>query len=365
MGLCGSSSATQELKGDKSDQAKNKKLDEELRNAHHDDVAVNKLLLLGAGESGKSTLFKQMIDLYGKGFTDKDRKAYIPIIYRNTVASIEELVKQSIEFPKHGEEYVNCAVKSEAARTAQKYIQEMKYEDGTMSPELVAHIKTLWADEGIQNTYQHRSRFQLNDSAKYFLDKIEACAKPSYVPTKQDIFRARVRTTGIVENDFVIDNNKFKMFDVGGQRNERKKWIHCFENVTAVIFVAAISAYDQVLYEDENVNRLEEALNLFENICNSRWFRDTSIILFLNKSDLFREKITRVALTVAFPEYAGDNTYEAGTAFLEGEFLKRNHYKKPIYCHVTCATDTSNVSVVFNGVKDIVVRGALETAGLV
>jgi len=127
----------------------------------------------------------------------------------------------------------------------------------------------------------------------------------------------------------------------------------------------AISAYDQVLYEDENVNRLEEALNLFENICNSRWFRDTSIILFLNKCDLFREKIQRVPLTVAFPEYGGGQNYDEGTAFLEQEFLKRNHYKKPIYCHVTCATDTRNVSVVFNGVKDIVVRGALETAGLV
>jgi len=364
MGLC-TSAQPGDVKGEKGDQVKNKKLDEELRNAHHDDVAVNKLLLLGAGESGKSTLFKQMITIYGKGFSEKDKKAYIPIIYRNTVASIEELCKQSLELPKHGEGFADCAVTDEKTRASLRFIQEMKYEDGTMSPELVAHIKTLWADPGVQKTYTHRSKYQLNDSAKYFLDKIEQCAKPGYIPSDQDILRARVRTTGIVENDFVIDNNKFKMFDVGGQRNERKKWIHCFENVTAVIFVAAISAYDQVLYEDENVNRLEEALNLFENICNSRWFRDTSIILFLNKCDLFREKILRVPLTVAFPEYTGANNYDEGTAFLEQEFLRRNHYKKPIYCHVTCATDTRNVSVVFNGVKDIVVRGALETAGLV
>lgn len=125
-----------------------------------------------------------------------------------------------------------------------------------------------------------------------------------------------------------------------------------------------ISAYDRMLYEDEKVNRLEEALNLFENICNSRWFRDTSIILFLNKSDLFKEKVKKVPLSVTFPDYTG-TTFEQGTAFLEGEFLKRNHYKKPIYSHVTCATDTRNVGVVFNGVKDIVVREALQKAGLV
>jgi len=342
-----------------------KKLDEALRTAHHEDVAVNKLLLLGAGESGKSTLFKQIITIYGKGFSEKDKKAYIPIIYRNIVASIEELAKQSQELPRHDDLFLECKVTTVGSLDSLKFVSEMKYEDGTMTPEIVRHVKILWADQAIQATYGHRSKFQLNDSAKYFLDQLDALVKPGYIPSDQDILRARVRTTGIVENEFTIDNNRFKMYDVGGQRNERKKWIHCFENVTAVIFVAAISAYDQTLYEDENVNRLEEALNLFENICNSRWFRDTSIILFLNKCDLFREKILKVPLTVAFPDYQGENSYEAGTAFLEQEFLKRNHYKKPIYCHVTCATDTRNVSVVFNGVKDIVVRGALETAGLV
>ena len=52
-------------------------------------------------------------------------------------------------------------------------------------------------------------------------------------------------------------------------------------------------------------NRMQEALQLFDSICNSRWFTETSIILFLNKSDLFREKITRVPLSLCFPDYTG------------------------------------------------------------
>jgi hypothetical protein len=86
------------------------------------------------------------------------------------------------------------------------------------------------------------------------------------VPSAQDILRSRVRTTGIVETSFLVEGNTFKMYDVGGQRNERKKWIHCFENVTAVLFVAAISEYDQKLFEDESQNRMSEALSLFEEI---------------------------------------------------------------------------------------------------
>jgi len=304
-----------------------------------------------------------MIQIYGTGFTEKDKKSYIPIIYRNIVSCMDELVKQSQELPKKDPSIKGCSVTQSASESA-AWMLELKYEDGTITPEIVKHIKVLWADSGIQTTFSNRSKFQLNDSADYFFDKIDEVSKPGYVPNEQDLLRVRVRTTGIVESDFTIDHNKFKMIDVGGQRNERKKWIHCFENVTAVLFVVDISAYDRMLYEDEKINRLEEALNLFENICNSRWFRDTSIILFLNKSDLFRDKVKTVPLSVTFSDYTG-TTYEEGCAFLEQEFLKRNHYKKPIYCHVTCATDTRNVNVVFNGVKDIVVREALQKAGLV
>lgn len=96
------------------------------------------------------------------------------------------------------------------------------------------------------------------------------------------------------------------MFDVGGQRSERKKWIHCFENVTAIVFMVAISEYDQVLVEDESVNRMAEALTLFDSICNSRWFVKTSMILFLNKIDLFKDKLPKSPMGKYFPDYTGN-----------------------------------------------------------
>ena len=86
---------------------------------------------------------------------------------------------------------------------------------------------------------------------------------------------------------------------MGGQRNERRKWIHCFDNVDAVVFVASLSEFDQVLYEDENKNRLDEALELFAQISNSKWFTDSSLILFLNMKDLFEKKVTWRAFFLA------------------------------------------------------------------
>ena len=84
-----------------------------------------------------------------------------------------------------------------------------------------------------------------------FLDDLDRLGAKDYQPTEQDILRTRVKTTGIVEVHFSFKNLNFKLFDVGGQRDERRKWIHCFEDVTAIIFCVAMSEYDQVLHEDE------------------------------------------------------------------------------------------------------------------
>jgi guanine nucleotide-binding protein G(i) subunit alpha len=334
---------------------KSKKLDEEMGKKHQEEKQVNKLLLLGAGESGKSTLFKQMITIYGKGFTEAERAGYTSIIFNNIITSMKTLTKQS--------QALNHPVSS-ANERSRNIIDDLKG-DEEINADLGAHISSLWADSGIQATYNERTKFQLTDSAKYFFDKIKEISKDGYMPSQQDVLRSRVRTTGIVESAFEIDGNKFKMFDVGGQRNERKKWMHCFEGVTAVLFVAAISEYDQVLYEDENTNRMVEALTLFEEICNTRWFHRTSMILFLNKRDLFADKIRNVPLTVCFPEYDGENTYEAGAEFLKNQFEAKNHIdEKTVYTHITCATDTDNVQAVFNAVKDIIIRQSLNEAGL-
>jgi len=231
-----------------------------------------------------------------------------------------------------------------------------------------SHLKALWADPVIRETYEHRSHFQLLDSAAYFFDKLDQLGAKGYLPSDQDLLRCRVRTTGIVEQEFQINGEKFRLFDVGGQRNERKKWIHCFEGVTAVLFVGVLSEYDLTLYEDETMNRMEETLVIFDEICNSSYFTKTSFILFLNKRDIFQDKIKTVPLTVCpcFKSYTGPNNYEAGCKVIEEAFHAKNkNPDKLIYVHVTCATDVNNMKVVLSAVNDIIIRGRLGAAGFV
>jgi len=173
------------------------------------------------------------------------------------------------------------------------------------------------------------------------------------------------------------------MFDVGGQRSERKKWIHCFENVTTILFLVAISEYDQLLFEDETVNRMQEALTLFDSICNSRWFIKTSIILFLNKIDRFKEKLPVSPMKNYFPDYegtknsipnpefcshlfTGGSDYAAACDYILNRFVSLNqHETKQIYTHFTCATDTMQIRFVMAAVNDIIIQENLRMCGLI
>jgi len=228
-------------------------------------------------------------------------------------------------------------------------------------------IKELWADPGIQMVWDRRGEFQIVESLKYYFQNIDRLMTEDYLPTKDDILYARVRTSGIVTERYSIDGSSFEMYDVGGQRNERKKWIHCFDDVTAVIFVAALSEYDQKLFEDASTNRMEEAIDLFKQICNNKYFMESSMILFLNKRDLFEEKIKvkDIKDTPAFSDFPGGlGDYEAGLEYFLNRFMAVNqNANRQIYHHPTCATDSNNVKVVFNACKDIILRANLKDSG--
>ena len=107
---------------------------------------------------------------------------------------------------------------------------------------------------------------KLNGSHSYF-DSIRRIGQMDYLPTDEDVLRSRVKTTGIAETTFNYKNISYDVYDVGGVRSQRKKWIH-FKDMTVVIFVVDISAYDRLLFEDESVNRIQEALSVFDSVCD-------------------------------------------------------------------------------------------------
>jgi GTPase SAR1 family protein len=230
------------------------------------------------------------------------------------------------------------------------------------SREIGERIIALWADPMIKRVYEMAGQtFQLNETANYFFDHCGRFLEDDYVPLEEDILRARVRTTGIEEAKFIFDKNVFEVVDVGGQRSERRKWIHCFSEVTAVLFVASLSDYDNSLREDNMQNRLIEALQLFEEVANSSYFgNSSSLILFLNKTDLFKDKITRVKLSDYFPLFEGGADFEKATLFLRLRFLERVRNGKTVFVHNTCALNKNNIEFVIKSVRQILLNDIVD-----
>lgn len=394
-----------------------------------------KLLLLGTGESGKSTVLKQMRLLHQGGFTYQERVQYAQVIWADAIQSMRILIVQArklgipldcdqpgsplkkykqnilryraledvdtdmvggsdflsdyvLKYSERGERQRRQKSDGIAGSGWEREGSEQDDEldaseisqglnEGVVprpmrSPnvrisraDIAESITALWErDRGIQQCFFRSNEFQLEGSASYYFEKINQLADPSYVCQDEDILKGRIKTTGITETIFNIGMSQFKFLDAGGQRSERKKWIHCFEGITAVIFVMAVSEYDQMLFEDHRVNRMKEAIVLFHSLCNSRWFKNTPFILFMNKVDLFEKKIARSPIRHHFPDYRGKNVEEA-LEFFENIFLGLNENDKPIYVHRTCATDTKSMKFVLTAVTDSIIQQNLKNSGMI
>eukprot|EP00069_Balaena_mysticetus_P017699 bmy_10906T0 len=409
----------------------NDEIERQLRRDKRDARRELKLLLLGTGESGKSTFIKQMRIIHGSGYSDEDKRGFTKLVYQNIFTAMQAMIRamDTLKIPykyEHNKDITqeckkepilmrvsgdiptgsfalgrcrgssslgSCPVlQGELAfidfessfnkrrivkmiiplflclKAHAQLVREVDVEKvSAFENPYVDAIKSLWNDPGIQECYDRRREYQLSDSTKYYLNDLDRVADPAYLPTQQDVLRVRVPTTGIIEYPFDLQSVIFRMVDVGGQRSERRKWIHCFENVTSIMFLVALSEYDQVLVESDNENRMEESKALFRTIITYPWFQNSSVILFLNKKDLLEEKIMYSHLVDYFPEYDGpQRDAQAAREFILKMFVDLNpDSDKIIYSHFTCATDTENIRFVFAAVKDTILQLNLKEYNLV
>eukprot|EP00092_Neocalanus_flemingeri_P025831 GFUD01027997.1.p1 GENE.GFUD01027997.1~~GFUD01027997.1.p1 ORF type:complete len:365 (-),score=75.22 GFUD01027997.1:789-1883(-) len=333
---------------------------------------VAKILLLGTGESGKSTIVKQMKIIHGtqnsekEGLTEEDRTAQVVVIKNNVLDSIEALINAAEEFG-----YKYSESEAEQAKTRIVASLESLERANHYTAQLAKDVTLLWNHPTTVECVKRKNEFQFLDSAPYFLKQAETYSSPEYIPSDEDVLRARSITTGIVTVPFEVKGKgssspfKFELVDVGGQRTERRKWIHCFQDVTAVLFIISLSDYNQTLYEDETTNRMQESEKLFGEMLNNVFFRETPFIVFFNKVDLFQEKLKSASLTIAYKEYTGSQDYTEALDLIKMKFLGHDLSRdRGKYTFETTATDTNIVKNVFGTVQNIILKQILEVAGL-
>ncbi|KDR74847.1 hypothetical protein GALMADRAFT_227215 [Galerina marginata CBS 339.88] len=321
-----------------------------------------KILLLGSRESGLRTIVKQMKITHKGGFSDTERAQFRRVIYENVLDSAQQVLAYMERTGLKCVEYSNMSL-------AEKVLNfRLDYTHGAYLPlEIAKAIDKLWKDPTVAEIIdEHSSSLDLTDAAPYFLSEVLRIGSPGYLPSDTDILRAEEKSTGIMETRFCMGQLSIHMLDVGDQPSERKKWIHCFENVTLIIFCTDLSAYDYVLSEEPTENKLWESIALFESVVNSRWFRRTSIILFLNGVDEFKNKIPKVPLEDYFLDYTGGSDPNAAAQFILSKFMEVNKARLDVKPHVILPqpTESTDMKVVYAKVKETILQNALRESGV-
>jgi len=283
-----------------------------------------KLLCLGAGESGKSTIIKQLVFLHKQAtISPEEQQAYVRVLHGNVLTSISTLVQEAQNFGHNfsdlGEDAGHAAEMVESADSRQP-----------LTPELVDAIDFLWNHcSVIKETYDRRDEFWLLEGCPFYLHHMHRFIEPDYKPTEEDIVMARKRTTGVVETQLKYGPVKWTVIDVGGQRSERRKWLNCFDGAKGMLFTVNLSGYCSVLFEDRRENRMVESLRLFEETVANPVFASIPVFLVLNKKDLFEQLIETKPLTIAFPEYSGPQQLRPCIEFISQQFAARMPPDRP------------------------------------
>eukprot|EP01084_Bolivina_argentea_P277310 473380_1 len=331
------------------------------------DAQTYKILFLGSSNSGKSTIFKQLRKLYGNGFAAKDRiDAKISIaafVFELFQACLNELPHDMFTYNEYDANLMIAA-------------QEIQSIDLSRNQQLTnvtaAYINTLWSHNEIKQTCQEIIKeYQMTEQFVYFLQHIDRILATNFKPTDKDILMLRRPTTGLIEryiSKTEYKNIQFLMVDVGGTKNERRKWIHHFENVSAVIYVISLSSYNEMLFEDENINSLNDAIKLFGEIVNNQQLHNAFFCVVFNKKDIFAQRILDKSLSCLNCEEYDENQYfiecnncemkiDKNFQFIKRMCLNKIKVQRTVHTLVTCAHNDNEIKNKFDQIFAAIVDG--------
>jgi GTPase SAR1 family protein len=347
MGICAAKEDNSELK------MAHQRLEAELRNERLQSLFKFKILLLGAGESGKSTIVKQLRLVHNKKPSKQELITIGDSLHQNVIDCMKALLYACKKF--------DYDLDDDDKKTAQAI---MEYDEGTRIPfDFGEDITRLFVSDAIKSTYKRRDEFWLLDSCGYYLKHLDRFCEIGFTPNEEDQVMARIRTTGIVvsaleervanPNEDEPDTLKLLVVDVGGQRNERKKWMHCFDDVKCILFIVNLAGYNQVLFEDTSQNRMTESLELLNQISHRPIFLETPLYVFLNKKDLFEGMLSKAPLKNRFPDYAGGANVLEALTYIESEFRKQmpSDRRDKIKCFAVTGVVKKDVGNAFQEVK--------------
>ncbi|KAI8901317.1 guanine nucleotide binding protein, alpha subunit [Globomyces pollinis-pini] len=311
-----------------------------------------KLLILGSSDSGKSTLLKQLKIIYGDGFTEEEINGFRKQIIKNIIEICQKIVADLDDSIK--EKYENVAT-----------IETTDLQSSYLDDQMIKSISTFWNEPVIQSEFE-KIKADVPESTTYFFQNLSQKVSIASVLTNEDILLIRTVTQQITDTVFIIEKLTFHFYDVSGLKHHRKHWIAYFEDVLTIVFVVSLSSYDQVMVEDMKTNRMNDAIDLFDQMVNHPLLAKPDMMIFYNKKDLFDKKIKQSPLKNYFPDYNGrEYSVDDGYNYFKRRFKNACKSETKFLNHfLTCCTDTTFMRSVIKVLIQSIMKNKMKNVGM-
>ncbi|KAJ3757343.1 guanine nucleotide binding protein, alpha subunit [Lentinula raphanica] len=391
-----------------------------------------KVMLLGQAESGKSTLQKQFQIYYASKSLDRERPSWKPIVHFNIIRAVKTMLDEIDYELSHPEDEDSgpSAAPRDIFRPSSTELETLSVLRTRLLPLVALHdslaselsggvsfsrgltgvfvragwqgllqsnqgaragkgsaggvvglaakaldssredIQALWAHGAVKKLIQMR-KLRLEESAPFFLDHIARIAEPDYLPNVDDVLNVRLQTLGVIEHSFPINLGgtmyDWRLYDVGGARHA---WVPYFEDATAIIFLAPISAFDQYLEEDPRTNRIDDSLQLFTAICSNKLLKKAHLVLMLNKTDVLKAKLKAGIRVQKYITSYGNrpNKYDDVASYFRAHFMQVHKRKdvsnRSLYLHFTSMLDIKATQSIIVNVGEAIIRQHVAQTGL-
>lgn len=363
----GNKNGTPSTKEDKKEVQKPKNEEKITRN-------MFKFILLGCGESGKSTFFKHVRFLFADpNFVVKEVYIYINQIHSNLIYAINStyqfMKKQNIEIPGEFDVSIQFLFKYKVFFKDLSQITQISNMDAVASQyftdDFYENTLKLWKLTQFKDSfYKCKYEYHISDGTEHFFNNLDRLKPNHFKPLTQDFLHCRKKTSTIINMDFSlkiegVNEYKIKISDVGGDSRERSQWEKAIEKNT-IVYVVSTSDYDQKVKGKESENRMMESIKVFDQLVNGIG-KERSIIVILNKIDVLKEKLKNSELKNTFSDYEGGGDINKAIGFIQDQF--KNQVKddsKRIHFFQVNSMDKDSINQCFNGILTLLINNEIK-----
>lgn len=313
-----------------------------------------RIFIFGGERAGRSSFLRQLKISFCGGYSLDERRKMRYDLHHDIISTMQKLWQglrdNEREFPVE-----------QKALAETVYNQVLKYpadRKTLLSPEQLQLLDDLWCTNIVQEMFEWSMHYDLIDGSTYLMNRIALFKDPDYLPTDAVIVHLHSVKKGISEVHFSFKNHHFNFVDFEGSRSPlKRRWLYYVDNIRALCFIIGLSDFD---YWDEElgVNRLEQTVTLWENICMNPIFGKCTLMMYFNKVDLLRKRVAITDLDKTYPVYVAGQDLWSIARFIESEFLQRMgaRLQQDLFLHHICAVDIPIMKTVLRETMEIVME---------